>query len=484
MLIKTTFLALTLTGASAAFAQNFTALDGDLTPVYFPAMAVADVDGDGLADLVLAGGLADGTPSTTLYLGDGRGGFAEASAQSFVGVINGDIALGDVDGDGDVDVLLTGELGGGGWTTRFYRNDLGGFTEVPNALFPAGSDGAVAFSDVDADGDLDAVIASFVPGGDNGAGLFLNDGRGTFTTTGTTTFAEPFQATIAFADLDGDRDADLVIGGSDFPEAGAVYRNDGGGRFVTFPSIAFRGISFGALAVGDVDGDGSVDAVLSGREGSSDTPLAGLYLNDGAGIFEAAATSPFRGVFLGGIALTDVDGDRDLDAILTGDTRVGDRNEPATVLYLNDGAGGFAEAATQPLAQVYLSEILAADLDGDGDDDLVLSGLLAGGTAVCTVYRNNAPVSSVRRERGDPQGALRAWPNPVASGGRVSVAYDARAAGVVEAEVTGADGRTIWRRHLAVAAGAQTLEVELAGLAAGVYTVRLGTDRVRVLVTP
>ena len=395
----------------------------------------------------------------------------------FADVREGNTALADVDGDGDVDVLLHGETEAEGFVTELYLNDGAGRFAEADAGFPEGvRDADVAFSDVDGDGDADALIAGFIPGLPNGAGLYLNDGRGAFALQTFNRIKEPFSASVAFADLDGDRDDDLIIGGTDWPQAAAVYRNDGRGRFASYPQVGYTGISFNAIAVGDLDGDGDNDAVFTGSDGASSAELSRLYFNDGAADFTPAFPQPFRDMHLGGIALSDVDGDGDLDAILTGNARDGNAADPVTLLYLNDGAGGFAEAPEQPFPPLYLSEVIAADLDGDGDEDIILSGSPTFDNTyipVTRVYRNDSPVSSTRAATRAAPTTLELYPNPVSGAGVLSVELPAGASATAPAVLTDPSGRRVGRYPIdGGPAAART--IELGHLPRGVYTVRIG----------
>ncbi len=472
--------------AAGASAQKFTALPTDIAIGYFPAMEMEDLNGDGKLDLLICGGQTTGA-STQLLFGDGRGGFVRQSNAPFVDVQDGNLALADIDGDGDVDVLITGDrgqnIGQDRWRTRLYRNDgRGGFTEVEQQPFRDLGDGAVAFSDVDGDGDQDALVAGYAPS-DNyrGASVYLNDGRGTFTEVTPSVFKQPAYPTLAFSDLDGDRDADLIIGGTTWPQAAQVYRNDGGGRFTTYPQVGYSGVSYSAVALGDVDGDGDVDALFSGRDGVSDDKLSRMFFNDGAADFTPAFPQPFHNAHLGGIALTDVDLDGDLDAVFTGQTDMPSGSQPATLLYLNDGKGNFTEATVQPFAALYLSAIIARDIDGDGVEDIILAGSTIADGYKTIIYRNEASLVGVRDAR-TATSMLRVWPNPVSVGAEIKIAYEGAAVQTVDVEITDAIGRRGLTQKLLTVAGLQTLSLPSTGLSAGLYGVSIEGHSVEVLV--
>lgn len=128
-------------------------------------------------------------------------------------------------------------------------------------------------------------------------------------------------ASIAIADLDGDRDLDLIVAnGMHVAQADWVFSNDGHGMFYGRRPLGAgsTGVepdpSFG-VALGDVDGDGALDAVVA-----NDVAQARVYRNDGKGTFSRIA---FLGDYLNpqprrAVALGDLDGDGDLDAVLVG----------------------------------------------------------------------------------------------------------------------------------------------------------------------
>ena len=150
------------------------------------AVDLGDVDGDGDLDALIGNNNANGPGNQNrLYLNDGSGVFADATA-SLPADLNETlaVALGDVDGDGDLDALIgNGRIHGPGEQNRLYLNDGTGVFADATASLPADLEDtrAVALGDVDGDGDLDALIGNslvFGPGDQNR--LYLNDGTGVF----------------------------------------------------------------------------------------------------------------------------------------------------------------------------------------------------------------------------------------------------------------------------------------------------------------
>ena len=127
------------------------------------AVAFGDVDGDGDLDAIIGNaGINGADPRNQLYLNDGTGMFTDAS--SGIPADFGDtraLALSDVDGDGDLDVLFGNERGYGHQNTLLLNDGLGTFIDA-TGLFPSLVDQtwAVAFGDVDGDGHPDALIGN------------------------------------------------------------------------------------------------------------------------------------------------------------------------------------------------------------------------------------------------------------------------------------------------------------------------------------
>ncbi|MBL8899117.1 MAG: VCBS repeat-containing protein [Planctomycetes bacterium] len=328
------------------------------------ALVLGDVDGDLDLDLVIA---IDGSQSLLLR-NDGSGRFSNDTLGRVPAAAHATkaLALGDIDGDSDLDLVL-----GNHGQDLLYRNDGSGrFFDVTAAQLPADTDAtnSIELGDVDRDGDLDLLVCN-----SGQERLALNNGTGFFTDVTATHLPVDSgdDLDLALGDLDGDGDADLVIGHLLYTgnEPNRLYANDGTGRFADV-SVGRMPATAGhtrAIAIGDVDADGDLDLAL-GTAHQGEGQQNHLFLNDGRGRFlDANAPRWADGYFANAIAARDFDGDGRLDLAVATSSDSGHR------LFLGDGVGGFTDVTTTHL-QLRLpgaGTVGSADLDGDGDFDLV-----------------------------------------------------------------------------------------------------------------
>ncbi len=210
----------------------------------------------------------------------------------------------------------------------------------------------VLLRDLDADGDMDAVITSQLAGP---SVVRLNQGDGTFKAN-PQVLSDRSVSSAALGDFDGDGDEDLILAGDGAPSS--LWFNDGQGRFESREFEQHRG-SWHHVAVGDLNGDSAVDLWFARADG----PCA-VFHNDGLGNF-TDSQQRLGGPGSRGVVLLDIDQDGDLDAVSAG-LRQG------TLIWSNDGMGTFDETPKE-LSPKKSHEVCSGDLNDDGNVDLVVS---------------------------------------------------------------------------------------------------------------
>jgi hypothetical protein len=240
------------------------------------------------------------------------------------------------------------------------------------AAFSAGLTGvqisSTSIADVDGDGKKDLLITGLDTNGDRTATLYLGDGQGDFSEANAGLTGVEFGST-SIADVDGDGNPDLLItGGAAVGDRTAtLYLGDGQGGF-SEAGAGLTGVVSSSTSIADADGDGNQDLLITGRDTNGDR-TATLYIRDGLGFSEAGAG--LTGVQTGSTSIADVDGDGNEDLLITGEDV---NRERTATLYLGDGQGGFSEAGAG-LAGVNRSSTSIADVDGDEDPDLLVTGI-------------------------------------------------------------------------------------------------------------
>ena len=277
---------------------------------------VGDLDRDGDQDIFACNPLSD--RGNMVWLNQGKGIFL-ATGQLLTGFSCRAVALGDLDGDGDLDAFTANAHGtqGAGVPDSVWLNEGGGtFRDSGQRLGSFPSVG-VALGDLDRDGDLDAFVAVDDEKGLIGAKVYFNDGRSGFTDSGQN-LGNLRNMDVALADFDMDGDLDAVMANC-CNQGNTLWLNDGKGRFTDSGRSVGTGDASGGLAVGDLDGNGTVDVFVGNfiNYDKADQPGAPeeVWLNDGKANFKRTDQNLGESK-TGDVALGDLDGDGDLDAFV------------------------------------------------------------------------------------------------------------------------------------------------------------------------
>ncbi len=313
--------------ATAAFQAEQTYTVGDVPCE----VAVADVNGDGIPDLVLSN---PGSTFVSVLLGNGNGTF-QAQQTFAAGGGQDSLAVADVNGDGKADIIVTDGIRS---STVSVLMGNGNGTFQAAQTFASGYDPVqVVVGDVNGDGKPDIVVA--IPD-NNVVSVLLGNGNGTFQAPQTFATANgilngPFS--VALADVNGNGIPDIVVANEGSGTIGVLLGN-GNGTFQ--PPQTFSAGDFPeSVAVADVNGDGIPDLVVA----DYGSKAVGVLLGNGNGTFQAqhtfaASNEPFK------VAVADVNGDGIPDIV------VANRASNTVSVLLGNGNGTFQRS--KPLPQV------------------------------------------------------------------------------------------------------------------------------------
>jgi hypothetical protein len=349
----------------------------------------ADLDGDGGLDLVSANEEGD-TLNVFFQSSPGVFGSTPLLLATEGGPIPPEcVASGDLDGDGDLDLVSANGAIYGDTLNVFFQESPGVFGSTPLSLGNASVTNvptSVTAADLDGDGDLDLASANW---GSNTLTVFFQTGPGVYGPTPlslATASATNGPVSVAAADLDGDGDLDLVSA-----NAGAhtltVFFQVSPGVFGSTPlSVGGFGVTSWPYSVtaADLDGDGDFDLASANLQGDQLT----VFFQESPGVF---GSTP---LFLGNASVTDgpqsvtaadLDGDGDLDL-----ASANWRSSTLTVFFQTSpgvfGATplllGNASVTNQPVS------VTAADFDGDGDSDLASANAFG---STLTVFFQTSP---------------------------------------------------------------------------------------------
>jgi len=243
-----------------------------------------DVNGDGLMDLLLSGAtnkVQPYEPITDVFINNNNQSYVRADA-GLPGVAFGEAAWADIDGDGDLDVALTGDRGNGDFHSGIYINNgiaTGGTFSLDGTQLPELVGGSVTWGDVDADNEPDLLITGGKLGPRMLAGItemYVND-SGIFSK-----HPFPFDGVVTgraiWGDYENDGDEDIFVVGARSPlgeTVGRLYRNVDG-QFAA--ELDVKGFVHATAAFGDYNQDGDMDLIAFGIDSQGNNSVT-FYIN-------------------------------------------------------------------------------------------------------------------------------------------------------------------------------------------------------------
>ncbi|MBL7940379.1 MAG: T9SS type A sorting domain-containing protein [Flavobacteriales bacterium] len=400
----------------ATYAQFGPQIDISLTASAPSGIIVADLDGDGMNDVLTA---AYSDNKVAWYANTGAGTFGVQQVLSADLLNATDCEAADLDGDGDLDVVASGW---GANKVVWFRNEgLGYFS--PERVVSASAMGAWAVdaADVNGDGLVDLLAAC---GESDRISLYLNLGEGQFTQEQVISTLTANAMDVSTADLDGDGDEDVISCSAEDDKV-AWYMNDGSGNFGPQTIVSTAG-GWPLSAVGaDIDNDLDLDLLTVTSE---DEALA-WFPNQGDGTFgtRQVITSSSDIEYLRATFASDLDNDGDLDLL----TATGIQDLIAW--YENSGSGVFGAQQVISSAADNAGFVIAGDLDGDGDQDVISAAV---GDDRTVYYSNNGTGLF---------GAPYVIAASNASNARVALTAPIDTDGIVDViSMSNADGRIAW----------------------------------------
>ncbi|KAA6465285.1 VCBS repeat-containing protein [Acidobacteria bacterium AB60] len=341
-------------------------------------VAVADVNHDHNPDILVAnaGSENDDSGSITVLLGDGHGGFhPAANSPFFAGHLPNDIAVADMNGDGNLDLIVANHQSP--YLRVFLGDGHGSFRLAPGSPVNVHSNPhphAVVVADFDSDGKLDAATESW---GNNQTEVLRGDGTGRLISPGRffATGRRPYER-LRTADFNHDGHPDLVTTNLD-DDTVSVLLGDGHGGLRNAPGSPFRaGAKPWELAIDDVNGDGSPDLIVIPYQRDISRPSENavtVLLGDGNGSFHPMPGSPLplgecRGP--NSVAAGDVAGDGTQSIVVSCAEsrtmqiyrRAKEGNFIPTTIPI---AGGWGSVAVAPLMTDRRSAIITANYDAN-----------------------------------------------------------------------------------------------------------------------
>ncbi|MEQ9405479.1 MAG: FG-GAP-like repeat-containing protein, partial [Cyclobacteriaceae bacterium] len=306
---------------------------------------LADLDGDGDNELLYK---SSGGYSNILLEDDltDNSGIVVADAGMFI--------VADFDNDGDLDII-----GGEGYDLEVYYNDGAGnfsfgFRETLNGYIYD-----IAIADFDQDGDNDVAVATY-----NGGQAYRNNGDQTIIYFSSIAILSTYTHRVEVGDFDNDGLTDIVFGSYD---DNYIFQNAGGGSFSQISSYYFYNTRKSEVA--DFDGDGDLDLLIL------DYDDINLLRGDGTGSFTEYNTGVANVNNNTDLVVGDMDADNDLDVAFIVDNQYG--GEEVRV-YLNDGSNYFSPGQDFPVEEAdeygFFRGLVLGDVDGDDDLDLIVSG--------------------------------------------------------------------------------------------------------------
>ncbi len=371
---------------------SFTQLDVGLPEVFLGDAVWSDFNNNGHLDVLITGYTygtgTESLPLTRIYRNNGDGTFSDMEAGLFDLGVSKAVA-GDLNNNGYNDIAMFGYtgLGGSSYFKLYMNNGDESFSEITGSI-PDFYRGDLALGDFNNDGLLDILVAGELQNGNAMTRIYLNNGDFTFTDieAGITGVSHP---AVAAADLNNNQLQDVIISGriGSFDYVAYIYLNNGDGTFTQSPQ-PLVGLRYSAISLADYNNDGFIDILMNGSDNIDDKYTV-IYKNNGDETF-TDINAGIIGTRQGDVSWGDFNNNGLPDLLVTGEIEGG----WTTKLYLQTGSDTFTDSGLT-FTNVRRSAVVPGDYNNDGRLDFLLIGWAASQDYVAELYRNEIPVSNI-----------------------------------------------------------------------------------------
>jgi hypothetical protein len=372
-----------------------------LTGTIFNAVAVADFNSDGKPDIAVADyGATRNTRNLIVLLGDGKGGFSVSAAMPLFSILS--IVVGDFNKDGKPDIAVAQGQGAGVFSVFLGQ---GNGTFGARADFPNNGDSgdtlartarAIETADLNRDGNLDIVLANTITGYIT---VFLGDGTGRFRLFQFTQLGLFRPLSLAVGDFDRDGNPDLVVTSIGSPTVSVLFGDGTGDVFNRRIDLPIVGNHHPSVVTADFDGDGVLDIAISNVSGGNSGDLGvSVFGGDGKGGFSKRVDFRTGTSSVYSLSIADLNGDRRPDLVFGSNTLIGVL--PNTTSSHRTWIDAVQNAASSNVGPISPGEIITLYGKGIGPKRLVgiqldSAGLVSKATAGTQVLFDGVPAPIV-----------------------------------------------------------------------------------------